>query len=202
MYALGNICRLQVQRTSLKVGDGSRRSYDPAGISDVPRLTITEGGVIGWDERGERIDDVHHRDNPATKYRGDNAISIGFVSHYEEMRRAYGDHVTEGIAGENILIEQDQLIGEDDLRHGIAIETANGSLVRLDNVIVATPCVEFSRFAMHFPEGARPDETVTATLQFLNDGMRGYYASYAGTESEINVGDRVFVISDDEPATV
>ena len=37
MQFLGKICRLQVQPTSLKVGDRARRSYDPAGIRVVPR---------------------------------------------------------------------------------------------------------------------------------------------------------------------
>jgi hypothetical protein len=192
MHFIGVICRLQVQKTSLKVGKAPRRSYDPASICVVPKLSITEGGVIGWSDINEQVDDVHHRDHPATKNRGDNAISIGFTSHYDEIRKAYGEHVIDGIAGENILIEQEQVIGEKDLSNGIAIETSGGSLVQLDNLIVATPCVEFSRFAMQFPEDARPDETVTETLQFLNDGMRGYYAAYAGPEVEIDIGNRVF----------
>jgi hypothetical protein len=194
MQFLGEIRRLQIQTKSLKVGDRARRSYDPAGILAVPRLTITPGGVIGWDQAGTRLDDVHHRDHPNSKNRGDNAISIGFTSHYEEMRQAFGEHVVDGLAGENILVEQAHLIGEDDLRHGIAIETGAGTLVRLANLIVATPCVEFSRYAMKFPQDQRPDETVTATLQFLNDGMRGYYATYSGEGTEIHVGDRIFVL--------
>jgi len=191
MQVLGVIRRLQVQRTSLKVGDRLFRSYDPAGIVAVPKLTITSAGVVGWSDDGDRIDDIHHRDHPESKNRGDNSISLGFTSHYDEIRQAYGDHVTDGIAGENILIEQDQLIGEDDLIPGVAIETAAGKLVRLGNLIVATPCVEFSRFAMQFPPDARPDESVTTTLQFLNDGMRGYYATYSGPDTAICVGDRM-----------
>jgi MOSC domain len=109
------------------------------------------------------------------------------------MRQAYGEHLADGIAGENILIGQDQLIGEDDLRHGIAIETSGGTMIQLDNLTVATPCVEFSRYAMRFPADQHPDETVTETLQFLNDRMRGYYASYSGQDAEVRVGDRVFV---------
>jgi hypothetical protein len=198
MHFIGVICRLQVQKTSLKVGKAPRRSYDPAGICVVVKLSITEGGVIGWSNTNEQIDDVHHRDHPATKNRGENAISISFTSHYDEIRKAYGEHVIDGIAGENILIEQEQVIGEKDLSNGIAIETSGGSLVQLDNLIVATPCVEFSRFAMQFPEDARPDETVTETLQFLNDGMRGYYAAYAGPNVEITIGNRVFARWPDE----
>jgi hypothetical protein len=193
MHFIGVIQRLQVQTTSLKVGDGPRRTYDPAGIRAVSKLAITPGGVIGWDEADIPIDDVHHRSHPDSKNRGDNGISLGFTSHYQEMRQAFGDHVVDGIAGENILIAQDQVVGEDDLRHGIAIETSGGTMVQLDNLIVATPCVEFSRYAMRFPADQRPDETVTETLQFLNDGMRGYYASYSGNEAEVRVGDRVFV---------
>jgi hypothetical protein len=193
MHSIGIITRLQVQTTSLKVGERTRRSYDPSGIRDVSKLTITSGGVVGWDSENSRLDDIHHCDHPASKNRGDNAISIGFTSHYDEMRQTYGEHLFDGIAGENILIDQDQLIGEDDLRHGIAIETSGGKLVQLENLIVATPCVEFSRYAMRFPTDQRPDETVTETLQCLNDGMRGYYASYAGDETEVRVGDRVFI---------
>jgi MOSC domain len=193
MHFIGVIQRLQVQTTSLKVGDRTRRSYDPAGIRAVTKLAITTGGVIGLDEADNRIEDVHHRNHPGSKNRGDNGISLGFTSHYQEMRQAFGEHVADGIAGENILIEQVQLIGEEDLRQGVAIETTSGGLVQLDNLIVATPCVEFSRFAMRFPADQRPDETVTETLQFLNDGMRGYYASYSGEEAVVRVGDRVFV---------
>ncbi len=50
MHFLGKICRLQVQPTSLKVGDRSRRSYDPAGIRAVPKLSITKDGVTGWSD--------------------------------------------------------------------------------------------------------------------------------------------------------
>ncbi len=114
------------------------------------------------------------------------------------MRRAYGDHLVDGIAGENILVAQDQLIGEENINHGFAVESSAGSLIKFHNVIVATPCVEFSRYAMKFPEDARPDATVTATLQFLNNGMRGYYASYAGPDVNVSVGDRVFVLDPGE----
>jgi hypothetical protein len=194
MHFIGEIVRLQVQVTSLKVGDRPRRFYDPSGIRVVPKMTMTPAGVFGWDEDENRLDDVHHQDHPDSKNRGDNGISIGFTSHYQEMRHAYGEHVVDGIAGENILIAQEGLIGEDDLRHGIAIETAKGTVIRLENLIVATPCIEFSRWAMQFPENHRPDESVTETLQFLNDGMRGYYGSYTGEDAEVYVGDRAFIL--------
>jgi hypothetical protein len=53
--------------------------------------------------------------------------------------------------------------------------------------------VEFSRFALRFPEEARPDATVTEALRFLSDGMRGYYARYHGPEARITAGDLVYL---------
>jgi len=58
-------------------------------------------------------------------------------------------------------------------------------------LIPAPPCAEFSRWVMGYPEGVAPDRTVTETLQFLGDGMRGFYAAPAG-RARIAIGDRVF----------
>jgi hypothetical protein len=194
MDLIGPIVRLQVQAASLKVGRPPQRRYDPGPLRAVPALTLTEGGVHGWTELGEPVADVHHRDHPHSKNRGgENSISLGFTSHYVAMREAFGQHLTDGIAGENILIAADQLIGEPDLAHGLVIVTTDGQQIRLEDIVVATPCVEFSRYALRFPDDARPDETVAQALRFLNDGMRGYYASYHGPEARIAIGDRVYV---------
>jgi hypothetical protein len=93
---IGKIVRLQVQRPSLKVGEPSRRRYDPAPIRSVARLDLSPGGVVGWDDAGERLLAVHHGDHPLSKNRhGDNGVSIGFRSHYDAMRERFGDHVRE-----------------------------------------------------------------------------------------------------------
>jgi hypothetical protein len=60
-------------------------------------------------------------------------------------------------------------------------------------VIVAAPCVEFARYALKFPDGARPDATVTEALRFLDAGMRGFYATYGGEPAVVEVGTRVFL---------
>lgn len=49
-------------------------------------------------------------------------------------------------------------------------------------------------YALRFPASERPDETVTEAVRFLNDGMRGYYASYRGPAARIALGDRLFVL--------
>ena len=96
------------------------------------------------------------------------------------MRQRFGQHLTDGIAGENILIEADRQFQEDELAAGVVVEGTNGRRLALRPVIVASPCVEFSRYALKFPEGARPDATVTEALRFLDAGMRGFYATYEG----------------------
>jgi hypothetical protein len=191
---IGEIVRLQVQAASLKVGQAPRRRYDPSPLRVVPALTLDHGGVWGWTEAGEAVPDVHHRDHPASKQRdGLNGVSIGFTGHYAAMRARFGGHLADGIAGENILVESNRVLGEDDLGGELVVVTGEGERVHLGAVLVAAPCVEFARYALRFPEDARPDPTVTEALRFLDDGMRGYYASYRGPEVRIRVGDRVFV---------
>src|SRR3954471_6610206 len=101
---MGTIVRLQVQESSLKVGTKPRR-YEPAPIRSVPALRISVAGVVGLVQNGQAIVDVHHHDHPASKNRGGkNGISLGFTTHYRAMRNQFGEHLPDGIAGENILI--------------------------------------------------------------------------------------------------
>jgi hypothetical protein len=190
---IGTIVRLQVQVSSLKVGTKPRR-YDPAPIQPVSSLSISVAGVVGLAENGATILDVHHSDHPASKNRrGENGISLGFTGHYREMRQRFGQHLTEGSAGENILIEADRQFQVEDLAAGVVVEDTAERQLELRPVIVAAPCVEFSRYALQFPDDARPDAKVTEALRFLDAGMRGFYATYAGEPAMIEVGARVFL---------
>ena len=193
MRLIGTIVRLQIQESSLKVGDRPRR-YDPAPIRSVPALSVSAAGVVGLVENGEPIVDVHHHDHPASKNRGgENGISLGFTGHYQAMRQRFGQHLADGIAGENILIEADRQFQEEELATGVVVEGIAGRRLELRPVIVAAPCVEFSRYALKFPDGARPDVTVTEALRFLDAGMRGFYATYEGDPAVIEVGARVLL---------
>ncbi|MFL5448360.1 MAG: hypothetical protein ACJ8AX_07420 [Gemmatimonadales bacterium] len=193
MRLIGTIVRLQVQESSLKVGDKPRR-YDPAPIRSVPAMRVSPAGVVGLAENGESILDVHHHDHPASKNRGgENGISLGFTGHYREMRQRFGQHLTDGIAGENILIESDRQFVVEELAAGVVVEGNGGRQLELRPVIVAAPCVEFSRYALKFPDGTRPDVTVTEALRFLDAGMRGFYATYEGEPAVVEIGARVFL---------
>ena len=193
MHAIGTVVRLQVQESSLKVGVKPRR-YDPAPLRSVPAISLSAAGVVGLAENGESIVDVHHRDHPSSKNRGgENGISLGFTGHYREMRQRFGQHLRDGIAGENILIEVDRQFQVEELANGVVVEGADGRPLELRPVIVAAPCVEFSRYALKFPDGARPDATVTEALRFLDAGMRGFYATYGGEPAVVEIGARVFL---------
>ena len=194
MRPIGAIIRLQAQRASLKVGQRPWQRYDPAPLLPAVALTIAEGGATGHLESGEVVMDVHHRDHPASKNRhGHNAISVGFTSHYAAMRARLGERLTDGLAGENLLVASDGFISEDDLRGGLLIETAGG-WVRLSGARVAEPCAPFSRYLLGRPAAGR---ALSETLAFLRGGMRGYYVVYHGPPVMLHTGDLVFMADQD-----
>ena len=193
MRLIGAIVRLQVQASSLKVGQAPRRRYDPGPVRVVAALTLTPAGVVGQAE-DEAVVDVHHRDHPASKNRGGgNGISLGFTAHYAAMRDRFGAHLVDGIAGENLLVEAAGVLRPEDLAAGVVVVGDRGVRLELRPVVVAAPCAEFARFALRLPEEARLDATVAEALCFLHGGMRGSYATYDGAPATVRLGDRVFV---------
>jgi hypothetical protein len=191
VQCIGTVVRLQVQESSLKVGQTPRR-YDPAPLTSVAAIAVTSEGVLGLRDDGAPITDVHHARHPHSKHRArTNGVSLGFTAHYDAMRSRFGGRLVDGIAGENILIASPRRFRVDDLSEGVVIVGEAGARLVLRPVIVAAPCVEFSRFALRFPEDARPDMTVTEALRFLDDGMRGFYTAVLGESAVVRIGDQV-----------
>jgi len=192
---VGSIVRLQIQVSSLKQGERPRSWYDPGPIQSLKALRIDSGGVHGIaDLTGDEISDVHHRDHPTTKFRGENGISLGFTSHYQRMRNRFGAHLSDGVAGENILVNTDRIIADEDLLNGVVIITRHGP-VSLGSAEIAKPCVEFSKFCGGYEPDQLADSTITETLQFLFDGTRGFYVRYdqeVPRQSQVSVGDFVY----------
>jgi hypothetical protein len=182
MEPIGRIVRLQVQRSSLKVVEGDEKRYDPAAILSVPALLLTEDGVVGLPEQ---IVDVHNRTHPHSKNREVNPVSIGFTSHYALMRRRFGPHLVDGIAGENILVEADGRVSLNELQGGLVVA---GDAV-LTDARVAEPCEPFTRWALLGVPGVKEG------LQFLRDGMRGYYVRCEGGPAEVRLGDVIYARS-------
>ena len=192
MCKVGVIQQLQVQTVSLKQGEKSNRYYDPAGIRRVSALRLTPQGVVGL-ENGQELNDVHHAEHPDSKNRAlTNGISFNFTSHYSLMQQRFGAHLSHGIAGENILIVTDETFAESKLADGVIIQTQDGQKVQLTQVCVAAPCAPFSEFALNLEERP-PAEALKATLQFLDNGTRGFYCQVVGQSAMIQVGDAVFI---------
>ena len=196
MQCIGSIKQVQVQRSSLKVGERSQRYYDPSPLLVVNRLLLTRSGAIGVTAEGERMIDVHHADHPASRNREVNDISLGFTGHYEAMRDRFGPHLHDGIAGENILIEAEgHEFSLETLSGGVAIQDAYGQLIYLTEIEVAAPCQPFSQFASGEARSLTNSE-MKKTLQFLHNGRRGFYAKLAPEHwgAEVRAGDKVFVL--------
>ncbi|HKI96696.1 MAG TPA: hypothetical protein VJ992_15510 [Gemmatimonadales bacterium] len=171
---IGEIRRLQVQRSPLKMGEKPNRTYVTAPLLAVPALRASADGVTGLTADGEILD-VHHRGHPESRNDGGaNGISIGFTAHYDAMRSRYGPHMTLGCAGENVIVESGRPIGIDAAAEGFVVRAGDGRVkCRLGSVTIARPCKPFSGYALG---GMRVDSaTLKATLQFLDGGTRGFY---------------------------
>ena len=105
------------------------------------------------------------------------------------LRARYGQHLSEGIAGEGILLDApDGLAGR---LHGTGwvLHTAGGS-IEVDQVGVAEPCVEFTRFCLGLPPSSEVGSDVREHLALLDHGARGYKGVAAAT-GLLAVGDLV-----------
>lgn len=192
MRELGRIVRLQIQRASLKTGDKPARVYSLAPLLAVARLAVGPDGVLGEAPDGSWVVDVHHRAHPLTKNEdGAHGISLGFTAHYRLMRERFGERISAGCAGENILVETGGRVALGELAGGAACCAPDGrELVRLEVLQVAHPCRPFSGWALG---GRVESEVLKDTLQFLDDGLRGFYCQGVGS-GIVSVGDRVVLV--------
>ena len=149
MHEIGRIKLLQVQQSGLKVKQHPYGYYDPTPLLVVESLLLSPEGVIGVTVDGRRVVDVHHAHHPASRnHKGVNGVSVGFTGHYKAMRSKFGDHLADGCAGENILVEAESILRLADLGKRLAIQMQKtGELIYLTRLKVAAPCVEFSQFA-------------------------------------------------------
>jgi MOSC domain-containing protein len=192
MRTIGTVARLQIQRSSLKTGEKPDRVYDPAPLLAVPRLAVTADGVLGASADGGWLVDVHHRSHPHTKNEdGLHGVSVGFTTHYAAMRERFGPHLVVGCAGENIIVAADQSFTYDDLAGGVAIARPDGTeRVRLRVLQVAHPCRPFTGWALG---GRVESQVLKENLQFLDNGMRGFYCVGEGAGT-VEMGDQVMLI--------
>jgi hypothetical protein len=197
MREIGKIVRLQVQIDRLKRGKRPYQLYSTDNIQVVPALQLTAKGVVGLQDGSELLDahllDAHHTDHPRSGNRGINGISLGFTAHYGRMRDRFGDHITVGCAGENVIVETAVPLTLDELAAGLVIATDDGQEIRLEQALVMLPCQPFSRFCLQAGERA-PAPVMKETLQFLDNGMRGFAVVLGGETAVIHPGDKLFLV--------
>jgi MOSC domain-containing protein len=194
LRSLGRVVRLQIQRSNLKLGEKPNRYYDPAPILPVDELTLTPEGALARLPDGRTLVDIHHAAHPNTRNRDrTNDVSVGFTPHYAAMRQRFGPHLVDGCAGENILVETAALarITLADLAGGLVIRPAGRErAVTLGVLGVDPPCVEFSGYAAR----DTAPESIKQALQFLDDGLRGFYCALLNPGSAlVTIGDEVLV---------
>ncbi len=186
------ITALQVQRCPVKSGKAPLRRYDPAALVPVPRIQAGSRGVHGITAAGETVLDVHHQDHPQTRdAKGRAGILFMGTGDYVTLRARYGEHVTDGIAGETVLVDAPDGLAHRPMPSTAMIRTTTGDLP-LEQVRVADPCVEFSRFCLQQPPSAVVDDAVRQALIDLDGGARGYRAAAAATAS-FRVGDLLVI---------
>ncbi len=183
---IGSIVKLQVQRDRLRTGD----NYHLHPLAEVSRLRLTPDGPIGFDGSSWIID-CHHRSHPsASRYQPERVLSIGFTSHYEQIRDMF-EPIPLGAGGENLIVEADRVLELKDLERGFRIESADGTAF-IPTAAVAEPCVAFTRLVTGRPDARAAD--LAEPRDRLRRGIRGFVMALAGIDNfDVSAGDRVSV---------
>lgn len=181
---LGTVVRLQVQTGHLKPRPSGSGRYDPSPLRQVEALRVDAQGCTGLID-GESVVDLHHADHPESRnVRGVNGLSLLPSAHYDRLRSTYGDHLRDGVAGENVLLRTAGPWTVEDLRGDLALEVDGGSIA-LTAAMAAPPCVEFSRWCLGRSESgplvSGRDEAVAIALEDLDHGGRGFYLRVTGS---------------------
>ena len=195
---LGTVKLVQLQPSGLIIETSQGEFYDVARRVEVDRLLITPKGIEAITLEGKHILDIHHLDHPDKAYDDDDLVCIGFTSHYEAMRERFGDHMVDGAAGENIIIEYEPEVWEKDIGDHLAIQNkTTGDMIILDFVSYAAPCEEFSHFVTQHQQDRLPAEKLKEVLQFLNFGRRGFLlVMRKGRQAgSVQAGDKVYAVS-------
>jgi len=186
---IGTVVRLQVQRSRLKPGERGARIYDPSPLLEVAALQVGPRGVVGQTADGPVLD-VHHADHPDSRnVKLVNGLSLLPRAHYTTMSQTFGPHLVEGMAAESLLLDTGSSWSIADLDGPLHLESADGGLLALTHPVVASPCVEFSRFCLGRGVGTVDDE-VQQAMADLDGGVRGFYVRAAGS-ARIEVGARL-----------
>lgn len=187
---LGRVARIQVHRRRVQAGP----TYRPEMLAAVERGAVDAGGMTGWDGEAWLLD-VHHMAYPMERDVAPRALSIGFTGHYDLMQERFGDRVTDGVAAENVIVDNDSRVRFEDVAGGIVIQTSDGSHIDLVDPRIAKPCRQFTSYLLGLPEMAMREQ-IQDELEFLGEGMRGFVmaAPEVAAPVEFAVGDEVWTL--------
>jgi hypothetical protein len=101
----GKINLVQLKPSGLIIEAPSGCFYDASLRVEVDSLLITLKGIEATTLDKEHARDIHHLDHPDKAYDDNELICIGFTSQYDAMGTRFGDHMVDGIAGENLIIK-------------------------------------------------------------------------------------------------
>jgi len=201
---LGEVSLVQLQPTGLIVDAPGPEPvgsfYDAGRRVEVDHLEITPRGIEATLPGGEQVLDIHHLDHPNKAYDDDDLVCIGFTAHYDAMRTEFGEHMVDGVAGENILIDYPGEVWPEDFGKALAIENQDsGEMAILELISFAAPCVEFSRFCAQRQHEEIPARRLGEILSFLGKGRRGFLLVLNEGHDVVTVrpGDKVFLPGDD-----
>ncbi len=199
---IGQVRLVQLQPSGLIIDAPEpgpvRTFYDAARRVEVSSLQISPRGIEASLATGERVLDIHHLDHPDKAYADDDLVCVGFSAHYDAMRSEFGEHMVDGIAGENILIDYPDEVWPADLGHKLVIENQDtGEKALLQMVSFAEPCVEFSRLCARRPYEEMSGRRLGEILRFLGNGRRGFLLVLNDALDVVTVrpGDKVFLAS-------
>ena len=185
MEKIGDIVALQCHRDRIKI---KGVAYLPDLIQRVDEAALSGGGMIGHHD-GSWLMDVHHPVHPTGKGNAYRAVSFGFTSHYAAMSERFGE-VADFIAGENIIVETDDMVSLEDLEGGVVVRTADGD-IEFTEAIVLAPCREFTSHLLGLDTPAEKEE-ISEDIGFLGEGMRGFGVGIEGGPFMVRVGDEVW----------
>ncbi len=194
---LGRVALVQLQPSGLIIEKDGGYSYDVTRRVEVDELIINSKGIEAVTSDGGIVLDIHHLDHPDKEYDEDDLVSIGFTSHYQKMRERFGEHMVNGSAGENIIIDFPGEVWLEDLGGKLAFENQDtGELLVLKDLQVAQPCDEFSHFAAQSQDDRLPAGELKEILQFLGKGRRGFLMVLETGQASgiVRPGDLVFIV--------
>lgn len=187
---VGKVVGLQVQTRPMKqtMPDGMRVYKPQDSLISVEILYVTTEGALALDAEGNEILDAHNARHPETHNQGSNALSVGFTGHYEAMQSHFGEHLTTGIAGENIIVAFSEKVTDTMIGTEFGIRGADGTITIINDVYAMPPCEPFTRFCLQ--DNAPEAPAMKAGLQYLNYGTRGFVGVPANSETRlITLGD-------------